>query len=447
MTDHSPTHDFIGIGLGPFNLSLACLMQPIAEHRSLFLEKNDAFDWHPGMLLDDATLQNPFLADLVTLADPTSRFSFLNHCREKGGLYRWFIRENFTLTRREFNAYCQWATSKLHNLRFGCEVREIAHDPQSGLYTVNGRDHTHRRDFSHRARKLVLGIGSTPQLPACCEDVPSLVHSSAYAEHKARLQTRSAITIVGSGQSAAEIFHDLLKDIDAHGYTLNWITRSPRFFPMEYAKLTLELSTPDYADHFLGLPQARKDALLREQKNIFNGINASLINRIYDLLDARRNTGDMRASLLTNCELRACRHDARRGDYELGFFHTELERHYRHRTDGLVLATGYAHRVPPFVEGIRHRLRWDAQGRYVQARNFSVDLAGNEVFVQNAGFHALGIVSPDLGMTCLRNAQLVRELTGIDHYPMESRVALQHFAPPADGPLVPVAPVALERVA
>ncbi len=29
------------------------------------------------MMLDDATIQVPFLADLVTMADPTSPFSFL----------------------------------------------------------------------------------------------------------------------------------------------------------------------------------------------------------------------------------------------------------------------------------------------------------------------------------------------------------------------------------
>jgi lysine N6-hydroxylase len=75
MRDHTTPYEFIAIGLGPFNLSLACLMEPLREHRCLFLEQNAQFDWHPGMLLDDATLQNPFLADLVTLADPTSRYS------------------------------------------------------------------------------------------------------------------------------------------------------------------------------------------------------------------------------------------------------------------------------------------------------------------------------------------------------------------------------------
>ena len=98
----SPVIDFIAIGLGPFNLSLACLADPIRDLRGIFLERNEHFDWHPGMLIDDCTLQNPFLADLVSLADPKSKFSFLNYCKQEGKLYAYYIRERFYLSRAEF---------------------------------------------------------------------------------------------------------------------------------------------------------------------------------------------------------------------------------------------------------------------------------------------------------------------------------------------------------
>ena len=51
-------------------------------------------------------------------------------------------------------------------------------------------------------------------------------------------------------QSAAEVFYDLLQDIDTYGYQLNWMTRSARFYPLEYTKLTLEMTSPDYVDYF-----------------------------------------------------------------------------------------------------------------------------------------------------------------------------------------------------
>ena len=97
MTTELP-YDFIAIGLGPFNLGLACLAEPLGS-RSLFLDRKAEFSWHPGMLLDGTTLQNPFLANLVSMADPTSRFSYLNYCKQQGRLYNYYIRENWYLSR------------------------------------------------------------------------------------------------------------------------------------------------------------------------------------------------------------------------------------------------------------------------------------------------------------------------------------------------------------
>ena len=108
-------YDFIGIG--PFNLGLACLAEPIDGLDCLFLDRAEGFNWHPGMMLDSATLQTPFMADLVTLADPTSRFSFLNYAKQIGRLYAFYIKEDFFLMRREYNQYCQWVVEQLDSLR------------------------------------------------------------------------------------------------------------------------------------------------------------------------------------------------------------------------------------------------------------------------------------------------------------------------------------------
>ena len=69
-------YDIIGVGIGPFNLGLAALLEPVAEINALFLEQKTQFHWHPGLLIEGTTIQVPFLADLVTMADPSSRFSF-----------------------------------------------------------------------------------------------------------------------------------------------------------------------------------------------------------------------------------------------------------------------------------------------------------------------------------------------------------------------------------
>jgi len=166
------TYDFVAIGLGPFNLGLACLTDPIDELDGVFLEREQEFDWHPGMLLESSTVQTPFMADLVTLADPTSRFSFLNYAKESGHLYSFYIRETFQPLRIEFNAYCRWAVDKLETVRFGRDVKSVEHDGEVYVvHVANGE--------TYRARSLVLGTGTPPHVPEACLPLPDhAVHSS-----------------------------------------------------------------------------------------------------------------------------------------------------------------------------------------------------------------------------------------------------------------------------
>lgn len=436
-------YDFIAIGVGPCNLGLACLTAPLQGVRSLFLERKPDFSWHPGMLLDGTTLQNPFLADLVSMADPTSPFSYLNYCKQQGRLYTYYIRENWYLDRREFDRYCRWAASRLDNLRCGHDVHDISHDAATSLYRVSGQT-AEGTSFSYWAHKLVIGIGGAPRLPDCCaeEDYTQLVHSSRYLNERTRLQAVRSITVVGSGQSGAEVYHDLLQNSERHDYTLNWVTRAPRFFQMEDAKLTLELITPEYGDYFYGLDPAIKAEALDDQRSIYNGINQSLIERLYALLDERRHRDAPPTRLLTCMALEACRRAEGSSGWVLDFRHTQLGRRYRHRTDAVVFATGYRYQVPAFVEGIRERIRWNAQGQYAPSKRWAVDHKNREIYVQNVGLQSHGLTNPDLGLACHRNSRLLAELTGRDPYPSEPRTAFQDFVPGEDSDFV-----ALEREA
>lgn len=424
-------YEFIAIGLGPFNLSLACLAEPL-DLNGLFLERSAEFNWHPDMLIDNATLQNPFLADLVSLADPTSRFSFLNYCKEEGKIYSYYFRENFYLTRTEYNVYCRWAASQLSNVRFDYEVQDIAYDVEAGCYVVTGVQGAQRQAFIARCRKLVLGVGTRPSFPECCQPADHrYLHTAHYLANKQELQKKHSITIVGSGQSAAEVYHDLLKEIDDHDYSLIWITRSPRFFQMETSKLTLEMFSPDYIDYFYNLDELTKERIVRTQDSLYKGVNASLINQIYDRLDDRRKQGPLRTHLITNCELQGCRYEADSDSYAIEFCQLDCAARYAHRSEGLLFATGYRENVAPFIDGIRKRMHWDEKGRYRLARNYAADINGNEIFIQNAGQHTHGMTNQDLGMSCYRNSYILRELTGIEHYKIEQRIALQDFAIPS----------------
>ncbi|MCR1785090.1 SidA/IucD/PvdA family monooxygenase [Nocardioides carbamazepini] len=422
------THDFVGIGLGPFNLGLACLTDPLRASDDLdgvFLEARDGFDWHPGMLLDDASLQVPFLADLVTMADPTSRWSFLSYLKQTGHLYPFYIRESFYPLRKEYDDYCRWAAESLPSVRFGQRVTEVTHDGTA--YVVRSA-----AGETWRTRRLVLGIGTSPRVPDPLRplvDHGIATHSADYLSRKAELQQQERITIVGSGQSAAEIYQDLLAEAPDRGYELVWLTRSPRFFPMEYTKLTLEMTSPEYGAYHRALPIDTRDRLAREQRHLFKGISGDLVDAIFDLHYQQRVTGvGPRTTLLTNTEVRGARPVT--GGSELDLLHVETGESFGLATGGLVLATGYAPTRPAFLDGVRDRIRYDARGRYDVAADYSVDVRGGEIFVQNAEEHTHSLLAPDLGMGPYRNSVIVAAMLGREVYPVEKQVAVQTFGVP-----------------
>ncbi|MCX4823271.1 SidA/IucD/PvdA family monooxygenase [Streptomyces sp. NBC_01142] len=415
------TYDFIGIGLGPFNLGLACLTEPIDELSGLFLESKPNFEWHSGMFLEGAHLQTPFMSDLVTLADPTSPYSFLNYLKESGRLYSFYIRENFYPLRTEYNDYCRWAAAKLRSVRFHQTVASVSYDAEGEVYVVRTADDV------FRARRLVLGTGTPPYIPEACQDLGGdFLHNSRYLDHKEALQQKESITLVGSGQSAAEIYYDLLSEIDVHGYRLNWVTRSSRFFPLEYTKLTLEMTSPEYIDYFHALPETTRYRLETEQKGLFKGIDGELIDSIFDLLYQKSLKGPVPTRLLTNSALLSAGYE--NGTYTLGLRQEEQGKEFELSTEGLILATGYKYVTPAFLEPVAGRIRRDGQGRFDVARNYSIDTAGHEIFLQNASVHTHSITSPDLGMGAYRNAYIIGELLGTEYYPVEKSIAFQEFS-------------------
>lgn len=432
-------HDVVGVGIGPFNLGLAALADPL-DLDTVFLDRAEEFRWHPGMMLDGATIQVPFLADLVTMADPTSRYSFLAWLKATGRLYAFYIRESFYPLRAEYDAYCRWVADQLGSLRWGRTVTSVEVDPDDeDLYVVHARtaDGVER----YRTRHVVLGVGTQPVVPEALRglDGPA-IHTSQYLDRRAELQAAGSITVVGSGQSAAEVYRDLLDGARTHGYRLDWVTRSPRFFPMEYTKLTLEMTSPEYTDHFHALPEALRDRLTREQRGLYKGISGDLVDEIYDTLYRMSATGPVPTTLLTDTEVTAAAWDGE--EYTLRLRHGQLGTEHERRTQALVLATGYAAQVPDVVLGIAHRLDWDARGRLDVARDYSVDGGRRRVFVQNGEEHTHGLTAPDLGFGPWRSSAILAAVCGREVYPREQRIAFQDFGVPTGAHPAPAGTVA-----
>jgi lysine N6-hydroxylase len=399
-------HDVIGVGLGPFNLGLAALLDPL-DVDAVFFDDKDSFVWHPGLMLPDAEIQVPFLADLVTLADPTSRYSFLNYLHEQGRLYRFYFREHFHVLRREFEAYCRWVSERLAAVRFGHHVDAIR--PNETGWSVWSRG------VEHRARHVVLGVGCVPSVPAFAQGA---THSSGYLGVRDRALNAGSVAVIGSGQSAAEIFADVLE----HGRgRLDWFTRSAGFLPMEYSKLGLEHFSPEYTTYFHALPQAKRDELRAGQDLLYKGISAETSERIYDLLYRRSIDGEPDVRYSARCELRAL--DGR----HLRFRQLDQGVDFSHEADVTILATGYEPAPIP-VPG--HLLARDTAGRPVVERDYRLRLADGSpstLFVQNGELHTHGVGAPDLGLGAHRNAVIVNALLGRDVYAVRERNVFQTF--------------------
>ena len=427
--NHEPVWDAVGIGAGPFNLGFAALASSVQDLRVLVLESADELAWHPGMMLDGAHLQVPFMADLVTMADPTNPLSFLNHLKETGRIYPFYIRENFYPLREEYNNYLRWAAAKLPSVRFGHHVAAARH--VDGVYELDV--HTSEGAHTVRTRKLVLGTGTVPYVPASVPEhllaSGQVVHSSGYREASERVAASGRIAVVGSGQSAAEIFADLLGRLPADGQ-LEWVTRSARFFPLEYTKLTLEMTSPEYIDHFHGLPQGTRDRLSASQKGLYKGINADLIDEIHEMLYRRSVSGHRPVTLRAATALESV--STCDGSLGLGLRNQDDGGAFTTHADSLVLATGYGYREPAFLAGIDQRLNRLPDGRLDVDRDYAITPEG-DVLVQNAELHTHGFTAPDLGMGAYRNSVIINRLLGRAHYRVETRIGFQHFGSPATG--------------
>ncbi|AMT94647.1 L-lysine 6-monooxygenase [Brevibacterium linens] len=454
--DSTHIHDILGVGIGPFGLGLAALSEPLDDVDAIFLDQRPEFRWHPGMMIEGSTIQVPFLADLVTMADPTSPYSFLNFLKERRRLYPFYIRESFYPLRAEFDEYCRWVAAQLDTLRWNRRVVSVTRE--DGVFTALAEVADDSGSIvtteTYRARHLVLGVGTQPVLPPALRGLGGeadgagssagagagggsvaagpLIHTADYLENREALLESGAITIVGSGQSAAEIYRDLIDDAEDRGVRLDWVTRSPRFFPMEYTKLTLEMTSPEYTDHFRALPDELRERVGREQRTLYKGISADLVDDIHDTLYRLSRGGrELLTNLISEAELETADIDPISGEFLLGFRNTALDKTFTRRSGSVVAATGYKSQVPDFLSPLGDDIHLDSRGRLDVSRHYTINDEGT-IHVLNGEEHTHGVTAPDLGFGPWRASVVLAAVTGREPYPIERTIAFQTFGVPAD---------------
>ncbi|MCA1020729.1 lysine N(6)-hydroxylase/L-ornithine N(5)-oxygenase family protein [Halobacillus litoralis] len=432
MEQPEKVYDLIGVGTGPFNLSLAALSEPLEDVEALFFEKQPAFEWHPGMLIEGTKMQVPFLADLVTMADPTNPYSFLNYINKQGRMYPFYFLQRLDIPRREYNDYCQWAAEQLSSCVFGKEVVGLTLQEEKSLYAVEVQDVRTQETRTYYAENLVLGTGSVPVMPASFREVEGdgVFHTSEFLNHYDRCRNAESITVVGSGQSAAETFRELLKEQRNEGYRLDWITRSPGFESMEESKLSLEHFSPDYVDYFYQLPQKQKDDIFAGQGLYYKGISNHTITDIYNLLyehTVGQETLNVGLKVLSEIN-RIHRNEA--GHYTLEGRHIQKDETFSHDSEVVIAATGYQPYVPDFVKELTALLEWDDDGRYKVTEDYRLvqkNPGTNHIYVHSGISHTHGVGSTNLGLSVHRNKVIINHLTNRDVYPLNETNVFQTF--------------------
>lgn len=424
--------DFIGVGLGPFNLSLASLLQGKSDLKYQFFEQKQNFDWHAGMQLPNALLQVPFMADLVSLVEPTSPYSFLNYLKHHQRLYKFYFRENLFIPRQEYNHYCQWVVQQLDNIQFGSQVLDV--QAIAGGFEVvilsNGEKQT------HRARQLVLGIGTVPHLPESLQQVYSkttqCLHSAEYLK-KCPEKLKGNVVLIGSGQSAAEIFLDLFDRQYAQkqatpDFNLHWLTRSAGFFPMENTPLGLEHFSPDYMHYFYHLPPSLKAELPVQQANLYKGISSKTIRDIYERLYHRSIGGHATDVMLAGHHQLQHAEVLENQKVRLHFNHSQQDENYLIDADCVIAATGYRYPKPAFLQNIQSMIPLDRAERWQVSANFEVNYQGDgRIFLQNMEVFHHGVGTPDLGLGAYRAATIANQLLSKELFKLDHAQSYQQF--------------------
>ncbi|MEM7151285.1 MAG: SidA/IucD/PvdA family monooxygenase [Myxococcota bacterium] len=423
--------DVLAIGCGPFNLGLAALGSGLPGLRMATVDARDELRWHPGLMIDDARLQVGFLADLVSLVDPTHPLSFLAYLRDVDRMYPFYVRERFHMTREEYQDYLRWAARRLPTVHFGRRVERVerSEDGQAFHVDIASVDGTEQVC----ARHLVLGIGTEAWAPDCVRDLdPSYwLHSGDYLHRRDDIARARRVTVVGSGQSGAEVVLDLLRHRDGPHVGVSWLTRTCAFAPLDYTKLVLEMTTPEYVTYFHGLPRATRDALVAGQWRHYKGISSETLEEIHDLLyrGAVRH-GHPDVELRHGVEIEAC--DPIPEGIRMRCRHRESGQILCHDTDLIIAATGYRPRSPSFLEPVMNELSRDELGRFVVDIDHAIVGDGpptGRIFVANADTHSHGVAAPDLGIGAYRNARILNAVMGREVHRLPRRTAFTSFDP------------------
>jgi L-ornithine N5-monooxygenase len=398
-------YDLVGVGFGPSNLALAiAVAEERVPVRAVFLERQERFGWHRGMLLDDATMQVSFLKDLVTLRNPTSRFSFLAYLHSKHRLIDFINHKSLFPSRVEFHDYLEWAaTQVVDQVRYGHEVVDV-------VPVDDGFEVMVRRGEVFRTRNVVFATGLQPALPEGVVPAERIWHSADLLRRVGELagQAPRRFIVVGAGQSAAEVtafLHERFTDAEVCAVYSRF-----GYSPADDSPFANRIFDPSAVDDFFDAPDEAKRMLMDYHANTnYSVVDAELIEELYRRAYQEKVLGVQRLRMFNVSRLvdAVQTPDGVRATVESLATNEKVEL----SADLLVCATGYLPADPAGLLGSAepHCLR-DDRGRLRVARDYRVctgpQLRGG-LYLQGGTEHSHGITSSLLSNTAVRAGEIL----------------------------------------
>lgn len=434
--------DVVGVGFGPSNLGIAIA---VLEHNAAvpadrrlsarFVERQESFGWHRGMLLEDATMQVSYLKDLVTLRNPTSGFTFLSYLHDRGRLADFINYGSSQPSRREFHDYLEWAAGRVREsgpdagvaVDYGREVVEIVPVRDSGgdggveLVEVVVR-HGNRTERL-RARNVVLATGLTPALPRGITTGNRIWHNRdlLFRTREIAGTAPARFAVVGAGQSAAETvehLHRTFPTAEVHAVFARY-----GYSPADDSSFANRIFDPSAVDDFYTAPDGVKEMLLGYHANTnYSVVDPELIEGLYRRHYHERVAGTERLRF-RNVSRVADVVDV--GDrVELAVESLIDGTREVITADAVVYATGYHATDPLWLlgDGLPEACGRDASGRLDVRRDYrvgQVTLADGTpvragIYLQGPTEHTHGITSTLLSNIAVRSGEVVASLTGSD---------------------------------
>lgn len=405
-------YDVVGVGIGPFHLSLAALLGK-SELKTLFLDQKQAFHWHSELMFADADMQTSYLKDLVTPVDPTNPHSFLNYLVENGLFYSFMNTNRTVVTRHEFEHYCQWVCDKLAgSLQFDSSIESVEFKKD--------RFHINTKKGVVTSKHLSIATGLQPRIPECANRFLGADVFHAKSPELAKIDlTGKRVLIIGGGQTGVEVFTNAIMNKWGRVKNIRLVTRRQNLEPLDESPFTNEYFNPNYVETFFKIPQDFKEPIVRAQKLASDGNTPPYLEKLYNLLyqmkHVREDDLDFKILPYRNFVGLERTDKGFKASVHNGF----QQRQESLNADVVILSTGFSIDIPKIFDPMKDIINFDNEGRFIVNRNFDLDWKGpkeNRIYALNFSRHRHGISEPQTSLMAWRSGTIVNHMAQKEVY-------------------------------